>query len=98
MKDKDNTELDNSEYIKLCYDCLTYSDNRGTKKRALGIIQIIDDSVFICTCKVFSDSNRKISHPFFYDSHLKMIECCCAIIDNRYHAPIFLLESKHRKT
>ena len=37
---------------------------------ALGILQVIDDGVFVCTCKLFSDMNKTTtSHEFVYDKH-----------------------------
>ena len=68
----------------------------------LGIIKVIDDGVFVCTCNIFYDMTKiDTSHAFVYDSHSEqkeMIECCSANIDNKYLAPIFVLEEKGRKT
>ena len=66
-----------------------------------GIIQVIDDGVFVCTCRVYWDIFKKITpQAFVYDSNFAQkdkSECCGAIIDDRYHAPIGVLEEKDRK-
>ena len=38
---------------------------------ALGILQVMDYSVFVYTCKVFFDITKTTTttHAFFYDSH-----------------------------
>ena len=67
---------------------------------ALGVIQLIYDGVFVCKCKLFSDIIKSTtSNAFVYDSHFsqnKMSKCCGAIIDNRYHALICVLEEKYK--
>ena len=63
---------------------------------ALGILQVIDDGLFVWTCKVFSDTIKTtILHAFVYDIHflqLKKSEWYVAIIDNRSYAPISVLD------
>ena len=60
------------------------------KRDDLEVLQVIYDGVFVCTCKVFSDITKKISHAFVYDiifSQKEIRECCGAIINNIYHGP-----------
>ena len=61
----------------------------------LGILQVIDDSVFVCMCKVFSGITKtSTSHEYFNDIHFVQkytIGFCGAIIDNITHAPICVL-------
>ena len=65
------------------------------------VLQEIHDGVFVCICRVYLDISRKItSHVSVYDSHFsqhKKSECCVAIIYNRSHAPIFVMEEKYGK-
>ena len=40
------------------------------KMGAMGILQVIDDVVFVCICRVYSDVFKKYtSRAFVYDSH-----------------------------
>ena len=58
--------------------------------------------MYICTCPVRSDEYMcKTKHAFVFDSHFKPVNqsnCYGAIIDNRYDAPIWVLEDKERET
>ena len=85
---------------KWCNDHFTYSANRDTKMGALGILQVIDEGVFIYKCKVFPDITPKITWICLWQSFLQkeMSECCGGIIDNKSHALVFELEEKDRKT
>ena len=56
------------------------------------ILQVINDGVYVCIYRVYSDVYKKYtSHAFFYDSNSAQLDkstCCGTIIDNRYYAPI----------
>ena len=68
------------------------------KMGTMGILLLIDDGVYVCICRFYSDVYGKYTpHAFVYDSHfvqLYNIECCGAIIDNRSVAPISVLKKK----
>ena len=59
------------------------------------ILQVINDGVYVCICRVYSDVFKKYtSHAFFYDSYFSQLEksgCCGEIIYNISYAPIFIL-------
>ena len=61
-----------------------------------------DDGVFVFTCKVFFDMTKTTtSQAFVFHSNSEqkeISECCGEIIDNIFHAPIFILKEKYRKT
>ena len=67
----------------------------------MGIIQVIDDGVYVCICKVYySVFKEYTAHVFVYNSNFSQwytSKCCGTIIDNRSYAPIFVLEEKDRK-
>ena len=66
----------------------------------LGIPTIIDDSVYVFICSVYSKVLKEYTqHAFFYEIYFRTkvkIACCGAIIDNRTYAPICVLEKKYR--
>ena len=66
----------------------------------ISILQVINDGVYVCICRVFSNVFKKYtSHAFVYDSYFSQLEkseYCGEIIDNRYYAPIFVLGEKYR--
>ena len=66
----------------------------------MGILRIIDGSVFRCICKITSSGKtQKNSHAFFYKSRFEqnIIDYYRAIMYHRYYAPIFVLEEKYRE-
>ena len=69
---------------------------------AASIIIIVNNGVYICTCSVRHDEyNCKKKHAFVYDSQFKpshQSNLVGALIDNRYDAPICVLEDKERDT
>ena len=70
------------------------------KMGAMGILQVIDDGIFVCICRVYLGVFKNTSKAFIYESYsaqLKKSECCGAIIDNISYAPIGVLEEKDRK-
>ena len=60
---------------------------------AMGIIQVNYYGVFVCICRLYLDVFKIYTpHAFVYRIHFSQkdkSECFGAIIDNRYHAPIF---------
>ena len=65
------------------------------------IILLIDNVVYVCICRIYSDVFKEYSsHEFICDRHFSQLEnseCCGAIIDNKSYAPICVLEEKDRK-
>ena len=57
------------------------------------ILRAINDDVYVCIWRVYSDVFKKYtSHAFVYDSYfaqLEKSEWCGAIIDDISYAPIF---------
>ena len=80
---------------KLCNDHFTYYKNRETATGCFG-----DSSgnllwVFVFTCATFSNMTKTTtSHAFFvtFICTNEMTKCCGVIIDDRDHAPIFVME------
>ena len=70
VKETKMRELERSECINSVMT-ITHILNIDRKKwSALEILQLIDDVVFVCTCKVFSYINKTItSQAFVYDSN-----------------------------
>ena len=68
---------------------------------AMGILQVIDGGVFVCICSVYLDIFKKnLSHASVYDIHFSQkdnIKYSVAIIDNRSHSHICVLEEKYKK-
>ena len=64
------------------------------------IIRIIDDGVFICTCKIASsDETKTISYrAFVYDRNFakNMMNCCGAIVDMRSYVSVCILDLMHQ--
>ena len=61
----------------------------------------INDGVYVCICSVYSNILKEFTqHAFVYDSYFTTTGnngCQNAIIDNRRHAPICVLEKKIEK-
>ena len=68
----------------------------------LGILMRINDGVYVCICSVYSKIlNESTQHAFVYGSYFTTTGnngCQGAIIDNRRHAPICVLEEKDIET
>ena len=68
----------------------------------LGILMRINDGVYVSICSVYSTIIMEhTEHTFVYDSYFTTTGnngCQGAIIDNRRHAPICVLEKKNRES
>ena len=71
------------------------------KMDTLGILMRINDGVYVCICSVYSKIFKQYTqHAFVYDRYFTTTgnnACQGAIIDNKRHAPICVLEEKDRK-
>ena len=94
------TELEKYYCVSSVMTIAPLLNTNREKMGAMSIMQVINDGVYVFICRVFSDVFKKYtSHAFvyvIYFSQLEKIECCGAIIDNRYHVPICVLEEKYR--
>ena len=70
MNDTNTTELENCECVSSAMTVTPILTIERQKRGTLGILQVIGDSVFVCICKVLSDSTKtETPHAFVYDSH-----------------------------
>ena len=71
------------------------------KMGTLGILMRINDGVYVCICSVYSNILMEYTkHTFAYDNYFTTTGnngCQGAIIDNRRHAHICVLEKKIEK-
>ena len=95
-------ELENCEFVSSVIKIESVLDIEREKMGILGIIMRINDGVYVCMCSVYSTiSKEHTEHAFVYDSYFTTTGnngCQGAIIDNRRHAPICVLEKKDRET
>ena len=62
MKDTNNRELEKCECVSSVMN-ITHIMNMETQIiGAMGILQVIDDGVFVCICSVYLDIFKKIYH------------------------------------
>ena len=63
-------ELERYEYLNSVMTITHILNIYKQKWSALEILQVIDDGVFVCTCKVFSDMTKITTYnEFVYGSH-----------------------------
>ena len=95
-------ELEKCECVSSVIKIEAVFDIDWEKMGTLGILMRIKDGVYVCICSVYSKILKEnTQHAFFYDSYFTTTVnngCQGAIIDNRRHAPICVLEEKYRET
>ena len=96
VKDKNRFEIKNSSCVR---NAMRVNPAFGIEIEPWGaacMMRKVNYRVYICICNVKSDEYKcRKKHAFVYDSHFKTFhqsKCYGAIIDNRYDAPICVLE------